>query len=165
MVAPSGPIGSSPVDPARESSRGQGLDRGLDRRFLAGKTFGDLYAAGPGLPVLLVNAASYDEARRFLFSSVCIGAETGALRSASFSRPGCERAVPQDFPVSLAVTASAAFPGLFGPVALEVPASCDVAEPEWWHLGDGGMIDNSGIDTLEEVVLEAVEAGSVSTAH
>jgi predicted acylesterase/phospholipase RssA len=137
----------------------------LDREFLAEKTFGDLATSGantPGngrdLPVLLVNAASYDEARRFVFSNLCIGAQTGASRSASFSRPGCNRAVPRDFPVSLAVTSSAAFPGLFGPVALEVPASCEVAHMEWWHLGDGGMIDNTGVDTLEEVVMEAAVA-------
>jgi hypothetical protein len=68
--------------------------------------------------------------------------------------------------VSLAVTASAAFPGLFGPVALEVPPSCGVSHPEWWHLGDGGMIDNLGADTLEEAVLEAADAGAgrLSTA-
>jgi hypothetical protein len=140
----------------------------LDRKFLRQLTFGDLYdpGRGPALPVLLINAASYDEARRFVFSNACIGSETGALRSASFSRSGCERAVPRDFPVSLAVTASAAFPGLFGPVALEVPASCDGAEPEWWHLGDGGIIDNTGVDTLEEVALELASAGpgSLSTA-
>ncbi|MGH0031642.1 MAG: patatin-like phospholipase family protein [Myxococcota bacterium] len=130
----------------------------LDRKFLDGKTFGDLYAADSGLPVLLVNAASYDEARRFLFSNVGVGGDAGPLRSASFARPGCRRAVPRDLPLSLAVTASAAFPGLFGPVALEVPSSCEGAQPEWWHLGDGGMIDNSGLDTLEEVALELADA-------
>ncbi len=136
----------------------------LDREFLAEKTFGDLASSEAigsgegGLPVLLVNAASYDEARRFVFSNQCIGALTGASRSASFSRPGCSRAVPRDFPVSLAVTSSAAFPGLFGPIALEVPASCEVTGTEWWHLGDGGMIDNTGVDTLEEVVMEAAVA-------
>jgi len=125
----------------------------LDREFLAGQTFGGLRA-----PVLLLNAASYDEARRFVFSNLCIGNQTDAARAASFSRPGCAAAVPRDVPVSLAVAASAAFPGLFGPVALEVAPSCEVSDREWWHLGDGGMIDNLGVDTLEEVVLEAAQA-------
>jgi predicted acylesterase/phospholipase RssA len=152
------------TSPTRRASSFQEV---LDRKFLAEKTFGDLYAPGTaGAPVLLVNAASYDEARRFVFSSACIGSLIGALRSASFARPGCETGVPMDFPVSLAVAASAAFPGLFGPVALGVPPSCDVERQEWWHLGDGGMIDNSGVDTLEELVLSTVEAGSpnLSTA-
>ena len=98
----------------------------LDRKFLAGQTFGGLNASGssgtresgPRRPVLIINAASYDEARRFVFSNLCIGNQTDAIRSASFSRPGCSTAVPRALPVSLAVTASAAFPGLFGPVAL-----------------------------------------------
>jgi predicted acylesterase/phospholipase RssA len=140
----------------------------LDREFLAGRTFAELYRSAPGgsrPPVLLLNAASFDEARRFVFSNLCIGSHEGDLRSATFARPGCARGVPLDFPVSLAVTSSAAFPGLFGPVVLSVPPSCEVTEEEWWHLGDGGMIDNSGVDTLEEVVLEAVETGSgISTA-
>jgi predicted acylesterase/phospholipase RssA len=140
----------------------------LDREFLAGRTFGELHGSTPGgsrQPVVLINAASFDEARRFVFSNLCIGSTEGDLRSASFSRPGCVRGVPRDFPVSLAVASSAAFPGLFGPVVLSVPPSCEVGEEEWWHLGDGGMIDNSGVDTLEEVVLEAVESGrGVSSA-
>jgi predicted acylesterase/phospholipase RssA len=139
----------------------------LDREFLKGSTFGQLKAsAAPGAregrppaPALLVNAASYDEARRFVFSNLCIGNPTDAVRAASFARPGCPTPTPGDVPVSLAVTASAAFPGLFGPVALEVAPSCSVSHPEWWHLGDGGMIDNLGADTLEELVQEAAGAG------
>jgi predicted acylesterase/phospholipase RssA len=157
------------LSPTRRASSFQEV---LDREFLDGATFEALRGSGassspegsPQRPALLINAASYDEARRFVFSNLCIGNQTDATRSASFSRPGCPMSVPGDLPVSLAVTASAAFPGMFGPVALEVPPSCDVSHPEWWHLGDGGMLDNLGADTLEEAVLEAADAGGLSTA-
>jgi hypothetical protein len=146
----------------------------LDKNFLHDKTFSELRLAGAtdarrlGDPVFLVNASSYDEARRFVFSNLCIpagdeaeGAETSSgsaplarseLRARTFSRPGCPRSVPDDFPVSLAVASSASFPGI-GPVSIEVPSECTGGGPEWWHLGDGGIFDNTGVDTLEEIVL------------
>jgi len=55
--------------------------------------------------------------------------------------------------VSLAVVASAAFPPLVGPISIAAPSACDGGETEWWHLGDGGVIENSGSDSLEEVLL------------
>lgn len=63
------------------------------------------------------------------------------------------RPVPNNLPVSLAVVASASFPPAIGPVSIQAPSACDGGEPEWWHLGDGGTIENSGVDSLEEVVL------------
>jgi len=76
-----------------------------------------------------------------------------ALQAFTFSRPECIRPVPSDLPVSLAVATSASFPGLLGPVSIRAPSACDSDEPEWWHLGDGGVIENQGIDSLEEVLL------------
>ncbi|MDH3430367.1 MAG: patatin-like phospholipase family protein [Gammaproteobacteria bacterium] len=150
------------------------LQEELDKRFLHGKTFGEL---GPH-PVVLINATSYDETRRFVFSNACLaegaaessaasGQDGGkryrimaenalaqrALQAFTFSRPHCMRPVPNDLPVSLAVAASASFPPAIGPVSIEVPSDCDAGEPEWWHLGDGGAIENSGVDSLEEVLL------------
>ncbi len=154
--------------------RATSLGESFDRVFLDEKTFGDLRiddgngATAPGQPILLVNASSYDDARRFVFSNLCIPAEVGGsaaktssgssplarseLRARTFSRPGCPRGVPNDFPISLAVASSASFPGI-GPVTIEMPSTCEGGSPEWWHLGDGGIFDNSGVDTLEEVVL------------
>jgi len=146
------------------------LQEVLDNRFLHDKTFGDLGSH----PVLLMNATSYDETRRFVFSNVCLAegaAESSggatkryrvmaekalaqrALQAFTFSRPQCLRPVPSDLPVSLAVATSAAFPGVLGPVSIRAPSACDGDEPEWWHLGDGGVIENQGIDSLEEVFL------------
>jgi hypothetical protein len=153
--------------------RATSLAESLDAEFLQDKTFGDLRsgngdeAGALGDPILLVNASSYDEARRFVFSNLCLpsvvhdGAAATAggsaplarpeLRADTFSRVGCPRSVPDEFPISLAVASSASFPGI-GPVTIEVPSSCDGGSPEFWHLGDGGIFDNSGVDTLEEVV-------------
>ena len=145
------------------------LQEVLDNQFLGGKTFGDLGSH----PVLLINATNYDETRRFVFSNVCLaeGAadpsgsseryrvmaekalEQRALQAFTFSRPKCMRPVPTDLPVSLAVASSAAFPGVLGPVSIQAPATCDGDKPEWWHLGDGGVIENQGIDSLHEVLL------------
>jgi hypothetical protein len=61
-------------------------------------------------------------------------------------------------PLSLAVTTSAAFPGLVGPITIEVPATCDGQGLEYWHLADGGMVDNSGLDSIEEVILRQLRA-------
>ena len=56
-------------------------------------------------------------------------------------------------PLSLAVTTSAAFPGVVGPITIEVPATCEGEGLEYWHLADGGLADNSGLDSIEEVIL------------
>lgn len=151
------------------SKRASSLQESMDHRFLHGLTFGELAARNSEarnsehpLPTLLINASSYDEARRFVFSNQCLSDDPGTepthllsrpeLRARTFSRPECARPVPPEMPISLAVATSAAFPGI-GPVSIEVPSTCDGGEPEYWHLGDGGIFDNSGVDTLEEVIL------------
>ena len=175
------------LSPTRRASS---LQETLDHRFLHGKTFGDLKAGAPEgrsleSPVLLINATSYDEGRRFVFSNLCIPEppdileppENGSdsysrvvesrfepltrktLITRTFSRPECVRPVPSDFPISLAVATSAAFPPIIGPVCFQVPSSCHGGDPNWWHLGDGGIIDNSGVDTLEEIALRELEDG------
>jgi predicted acylesterase/phospholipase RssA len=160
--------------------RALSMQEEFDKQFLRGKTFSEIEArpaAGgqPARPVLLINGTSYDAGRRFVFANACFpesapqptnGARSSrsqaaahaalqrdGLRAMSFSSDGCARPVPGDFPVSLAVATSAAFPGLMGPVTIEVPDACRAGEPHWWHLGDGGIIENTGIDSLQELVL------------
>jgi predicted acylesterase/phospholipase RssA len=172
------------LSPTRRASS---LQETLDDRFLHGKTFGDLEVGDQGAregralerPVLLINATRYAEGRRFVFSNLCFSEPLGngsnsstqatesryepltrrTLLARTFSRPECTRPVPSDLPISLAVATSAAFPPLIGPVCFEVPSSCYDGEPNWWHLGDGGIIDNSGVDTLEEIVVRELEDG------
>ncbi len=151
----------------------------IDAQFLDGMTFGDLTAKNARMvhnglfpPVLLINATSYDNGRRVVFSNMClsenppaIAHDTGrtplddpALRGHGIAPPGCDQPAPQDMPLSLAVTTSAAFPGIVGPITIEVPATCDGEGLEYWHLADGGMVDNSGLDSIEEVILRQLRA-------
>lgn len=155
------------------------LQETIDDQFLGGMTFGDLAAknasmvdAGLYPPVLLVNATSYDNGRRLVFSNMCLseqppGAASDAdrnplddpaLRGHGIAPPTCDQPVPQDMSLSLAVTTSAAFPGYVGPITIEVPATCDGEGLEYWHLADGGLTDNSGVDTIEEVILRQLRA-------
>jgi hypothetical protein len=159
--------------------RATSLQEILDKRFLHGKTFGEL----PARPVLMINTTSYDETRRFVFSNACLAEGASdpstdpsaptrkryqimaakalaqrALQAYTFSRPQCQRPVPADLPLSLAVVASAAFPPLIGPISIQAPSECDSGAAEWWHLGDGGIIENSGTDSLEEVFLRRLAA-------
>lgn len=135
----------------------------LDEQFVGGAGFGDL----PTAPVLLINGARYDDARRFVFSNVAIPeAQSGerqfseaTLRTASFSQPGCARPTPRDFPVSLAVAISAGFPPLLGPAAFEMSETCTGGAPLYWHLGDGGILDNTGVETIEDYALHAATSG------
>ncbi len=131
----------------------------LDDEITGGANFGEL----PPSPVLLINAARYDDARRFVFSNQPIPDEASTiepytektLQTASFSLPGCTRAVPQDFSVALAAAISAGFPPLLGPAGLEMPETCDGPNQHYWHLGDGGILDNTGVETLEDYALHA----------
>jgi len=173
---------SQPWRSSSPTRRVTSLQEVLDNQFLHGKTFGDLGSD----PVLMINATSYDETRRFVFSNVCLAegavdpsgsskryrvmAEKAlaqrALQAFTFSRPQCIRPVPTDLPVSLAVATSAAFPGVLGPVSIQAPSACDDGEPEWWHLGDGGIIENSGTDSLDEILLRRLldEGPTLKTA-
>ena len=137
------------------------LQEVLDNQFLDDATFGSLDTA----PALFINAASYDDARRFVFSNTPIADtplktppfDEDILRTSSFSRGECLRRTPDDFPLSLAVAASAGFPPALGPVAIEAPPGCGVATTTYWHLGDGGILENTGVETLQEIFLRAAE--------
>lgn len=131
----------------------------LDKKFIDGAAFGDLAAS----PVLLFNASRFDDGRRFVFSNQPIAEQHSdiepftkeKLRTASFSLPGCARATPKDFSVALAVAISAGFPPLLGPASFSMPTNCDGDGAQYWHLGDGGILDNSGVDTLTDYALNA----------
>ena len=52
-----------------------------------------------------------------------------------------------------AVTASASFPPLVGPITLQVGG-----ENTYWHTGDGGLYENQGIETLLFLYLKQIQA-------
>jgi Patatin-like phospholipase len=52
-----------------------------------------------------------------------------------------------------AVTASASFPPLVGPITMQVGG-----EEIYWHAGDGGLYENQGIETLLFLYLKQIQA-------
>lgn len=112
----------------------------LDETLFKGKTFADLGSVGPKL---LINASS----RTHLGQIFVFTAETfhglAASRLASY-------------PLSHAVAASAAFPGVFNNVTLRDfsdPGGSDVPL-HYVHLFDGGVADNLGIRTVLQAARE-----------
>lgn len=139
------------------------LEDALDAQIVGGASFGDL----PPRPVAFFNGARFDDARRFVFTNARMAEGPGAyapftemgIRSATFSLEGCQKATPPDFPVALAVAISAGFPPLLGPGTLHMPNDCGGPNEAFWHLGDGGILDNSGVETLEDFALDHVANG------
>ena len=133
------------------------LQDALERKdFLDRATIANL----PGKRTFFFNTVSYDTGQRVTLSNGALPApedtETTSvlpprLRSMSFSDADHQRPAPDDFPVSLAVATSAAFPPYLGPTTIEVTPSEGQAA-QYWHLGDGGVFENSGVETLREAI-------------
>ena len=123
--------------------------------FLRGAHFADL----PKDRTFFFNAVSYDTGRRFVFSNSSLpsfdATETAvlpsALRALSFSGGKRMRATPPNVPISLAVATSAAFQPYLGPTTLHIEGQSADSD-EYWHLGDGGVVENLGLETLREAV-------------
>jgi predicted acylesterase/phospholipase RssA len=130
-------------------SRSHLLEDTFNRRVFEGRTFGNLRH---GFPILLVNATNYSTGERFVFDNYSfntLGSDLGAL------------------PISVGVTASAAFPGIFSVVTLKnfnearhywadsfnpvtVYGDGYPVGAQYLHLFDGGVSDNLGLDTLTQ---------------
>jgi predicted acylesterase/phospholipase RssA len=138
-----------------------------DSLFLDGLTFGDLDPAGP---VLIVNATSYDSGQKFVFSRAPLATREfpkltqilGERRVTSWtgeSRLGATisfETIDSNIarcPLSTAVAASSSVPGILGPVVLR-----DRVTRRDVHLGDGGIYDNHGYESLVEAMLPEVQA-------
>lgn len=145
------------------SRRLQSLQDALERSdFLQNATFSNL----PKDRKFYFNTVSYDTGQRFVFSNATLPpyAKAGAndlpiaLRSLSFlDEEGC-RATPPDMALSLAVATSAAFPPYLGPMTIKVETAT-AAAPQYWHLGDGGVLENQGVETLREAIYAAPDDG------
>ncbi|SLN60846.1 patatin-like phospholipase family protein [Pseudooctadecabacter jejudonensis] len=136
------------------------LTEELDRAdFLAGRTFADL----PTDRRYYFNTVSYDTGQPFVFSNAILpdaaadapGALPPELRSLSFSTDGTARSSPASLSLSLAVATSAAFPPYLGPTSIEWEK-----DKTFWHLGDGGIVENTGLATL----IEAAHASGATAA-
>lgn len=139
-----------------------------DSDFFDDLTFGDLPPDGPAL---LVNAASYDTGQRFVFTRLGLRELNG---SRLFQDLAGERLLTRGYgpghvpfhamtmeslgssiarcPLTTGVVASAAVPNLLGPVVLR-----DHVRGRHVHLGDGGIYDNHGLETMVAVMARRLE--------
>ncbi len=152
-----------------------------DTHFFHDRPFSDLYARAQqgDAPQVMLNGTIYNSGRRLVLTTLA-SAEfaydfTGELRAnltakgqhftpegkASFDR-SVERAKNQflpltmedigadhrTLPLSLAVVTSASFPPVVGPVTYQTAGS-----PSYTHVGDGGLFDNLGTESLTTLFL------------
>lgn len=61
--------------------------------------------------------------------------------------------------LSAAVSASASFPPVIGPITFQV-----AGDPTYWHVGDGGLYENQGAETVLFMFLKQLQAGNTRRA-
>lgn len=153
--------------------------------FLGPVTFGELARreARGDSPRLLVNTTLYNDGRRLVVSTLpraesrfdlmaSVGVSGDALRGSRHADvlqarwESLQSESLQDLKidvcrsqVSTAVVASMSFPPLIGPITLHVEG-----EDQYWHIGDGGMSDNTGGESLLMVALKKLHEGTARRA-
>jgi len=153
-------------------NRGRVMASTWDANFFDDATFADLPDARPPHPSLIINATSYSSGHKFLFTRLPAsrfneGSVFRELRSRRFVTDGYDPAhrplftegfdtIDSDigaFKLSLAVVASAGVPNLLGPVALKDRTR----KGAYVALGDGGIYDNYGLETLVQLFTRILE--------
>jgi predicted acylesterase/phospholipase RssA len=158
----------------------------LDESFLGGMTFKDLARreAQGDSPHLLVNTTLYNNGRRFVLSTIprdtlhydpfidlnrVPGVRKLDEESERILRLRWESLVsvkPEDLKVDIcrvkvaaAVVGSMSFPPVVGPISFRVQG-----QDQYWHMGDGGLADNTGGESLLMVSLKKLQEGKTKRA-
>ena len=161
------------------NQRATSLAETLDSSFLRGRTFKDLYEREQqgDAPRLILNTTVYNNGRRAVMTTLPdpvfeykffdeLQKELEAAPHGSKALPVAlknaqEALIPVTFedlgadgrkvPLSMAVAASASFPPLIGPITIQVQG-----DPKhiYHHLGDGGLFDNQGTESLVQLLLQ-----------
>jgi predicted acylesterase/phospholipase RssA len=158
----------------------------LDESFLGGTTFNELACreAQGDSPHLLVNTTLYNNGRRFVLSTiprdtlhydpfVDLNRVSGARKldeeSERILRLRWKSLVsvkPEDLKldicrvkVAAAVVGSMSFPPVVGPISFRVQG-----QDQYWHVGDGGLADNTGAESLLMVSLKKLQEGKTKRA-
>ena len=151
----------------------------LDESYLDGMRFKDLAIreSQGDSPRLLVNATLYNNGRRFVLSTLPREASQYDvfldLQRLSGVRKLNEEAehilrtrweslhsvTPEDIKLDTcsvrmasAVVASMSFPPVVGPISFKVKG-----QDKYWHVGDGGLADNTGVESLLMVFLKKLQ--------
>jgi predicted acylesterase/phospholipase RssA len=135
-------------------------------------------------PYFLINTTLYNDGRRLVWSTL----ERAALRYDFIhdlqQNPGWERMTPESeqilrtrwedlqsrtpedlridqcqLKVAMAVAASMSFPPIIGPITVSTEG-----EDQYWHIGDGGMSDNTGAESLLMAFLHQLQQGRAKRA-
>ena len=126
-------------------SRTEIIMRRFDDSLYAGATFSSLGEPGSRRPLILINAARVGSLTPFLFAVD----QYDRTQSMSGARiPLSWRKPLADVPISAAVMASAAVPGLLDTVTVEGRNGSD---KRYLQLYDGGVQDNLGVEELINV--------------
>jgi hypothetical protein len=157
--------------------RAASLAEELDHQYLKNATLQEVYEREQrhDAPRLILNATLYNTGRRVALTSVprddfkydliadllktgrtieppkALTMAQDALMPATFQDYAID---PRRIPLSYAVAASASFPILIGPVSVESPVHKDM----YYHVGDGGLFDNQGTESLVQLFLKKVRA-------
>ena len=161
-----------------------------DDQFLGDMTFAQLYEREQrgDIPRVILNGTVYNSGRRFAFTTLpasdfdydFIELLMKELKKPNRPVPvtpegmaiiqkGLEKAGRQFLPLtlervgadyrklrlSLAVATSASFPPVVGPVTYQVAGN-----PAYLHIGDGGLFDNLGTESLTTLFLKKIPQGS-----
>ena len=159
-----------------------------DERFLHGMTFSQLYErerAGDS-PRIIFNGTSYNSGRRFalttlpaadfdydfvagLLEDLIRRSDRVTAEGKAIIRSNLEQARTQflpltfeqlgadhrELPISLAMVSSASFPPAVGPVTYAIDG-----RPPYEHVGDGGLFDNLGTESLATFFLKKIPRDS-----
>jgi Patatin-like phospholipase len=158
----------------------------LEERLLGPGTFADLAAREKSgdSPRVIINTTLFNDGRRLLFTTLPPDA-TQYDFIADLDRSLASRGITRGYPevvkkrwesllpisplelqfdpcplkVAAAVTASAAFPPLVGPITFTVGDELD-----YWHAGDGGLYENLGLESLMFAFLKQMQDHKVRRA-
>jgi predicted acylesterase/phospholipase RssA len=155
------------------------LSEHLNNQFLKGQTFRDVRERelSGDIPRLLINTTLYNDGRRFVITTLpheqtqydllkdvsrSVGAVVRSKESVELMKvkwASLQSVTPQVLKLDLcpielgtAVTASMSFPPVIGPITFKVEG-----EAQYWHVGDGGLSDNMGLESLATVALNALQ--------
>lgn len=158
----------------------------LNESFLEGMTFKDLAKREESgdSPHLLVNATLYNNGRRFVLSTIprdtlhydpfpdlnrVPGVRKLDEETERILRSRWESLIsmkPEDLKLDTcritlagAVVGSMSFPPVVGPITFRVEG-----QDQYWHAGDGGLADNTGIESLLMVSLRKLQGGKTRRA-
>jgi hypothetical protein len=153
----------------------------LDESYLNGMTFRDLAIreAQGDSPHLMVNTTLYNNGRRFVLSTIprdtlhydpfvdlnrVPGVRKLDEETERILRLRWESLVsvkPEDLNIDIcrvkmaaAVVGSMSFPPVVGPISFRVQG-----QDQYWHMGDGGLADNTGAESLLMVSLKKLQEG------